>query len=158
MTWLLRAVLAVLVVLIALAGTWLVGMRRKWRPVVDLQRRINRAVVNPRQLRSAGTPGAYAGAIHHVGRHSGREYTTPMVPYPTDDGFVVVLPYGPRSDWVRNVLAAGRATIDHEGSSYEVVEPEVVPIGDAPVVFPPSDDRGNRVIGVSECLVLNRAP
>jgi len=141
----------------ALAVIWMAGMRRKWGPVLDLQRRINHALVNPRQLRSAGTPGAYAGVVHHVGRRSGREYRTPMVPYPTGDGFVVVLPYGTRSDWVRNVLAAGAARIEHEGATYDVVDPRVVPIAEAPVTFPESEQRSHRAFDVSQCLVVRRA-
>jgi len=38
-------------------------------------------------MKTAGTPGAYAGAITHVGRRSGRVYETPVGPFATDDGF-----------------------------------------------------------------------
>lgn len=154
MSWLARIVIGVVVALVGLAATWFAGMRGKWRPVIDFQRRVNRTVFNPMQMRKAGTPGAYAGIIHHVGRRSGTPYATPMVACPTDGGFVIALPYGSRSDWVRNVLAAGKATIDHEGASYDVIDPQVVPIGDAPVEFPESEQRAHRNFAVAECLVV----
>ena len=43
------------------------------------------------------------------------------------DVFVVPLPYGTRVDWLRNVLAARRATIDAQGKTYNVVEPVARP-------------------------------
>lgn len=152
--WILVGVLGVA---IALAAIWFAGMRSKWRLVIDFQRRVNHRWMNPWQLRSAGKPGAYAGVVHHVGRRSGRRYATPMVPFPTGDGFVIALPYGTRSDWVRNVLAAGTATIDYEGDSYDIVDPRVIPIGDAPVEFPPSEQRAHRNFDVRECVVVRNA-
>ncbi len=41
----------------------------------------------------------------------------------------IVLNYGPKSDWVRNVLAAGSAGIVHRGRRFRLNEPRVVPIG-----------------------------
>ena len=39
-------------------------------------------------MKTARTPGAYAGAITHVGRRSGRVYETPVGPFAADDGFI----------------------------------------------------------------------
>ena len=47
----------------------------------------------------------------HRGRRSGRSYRTPVNIFATPDGYVIALPYGPGSDWVRNVLAAGEADL-----------------------------------------------
>lgn len=151
-------VIGVVVLAVAiLGGVWFWGMRTKAPAVLDLQRRINRRFVNPRQLRTAGTPGAYAGVVHHVGRRSGTPYATPIVPFPTDDGFVVVLPYGTRPDWVRNVLAAGSATVVHEGRTVEVVDPKVRSVDDVGDVFPESERRGMRRFGNDQCLVVHTA-
>ena len=38
-------------------------------------------------MKTARTPGAYAGALTHVGRRSGRVYETPAGPFATDGGF-----------------------------------------------------------------------
>lgn len=150
-------VAVVVLVLVVLAVVWFVGMRTKWRPVIDFQRRANRRVINPRQMRTAGEPGAYAGIVRHVGRRSGRAYETPVVPLPTDDGFVIVLVYGARSEWVRNVLAAGGATIVLEGSTYEVVDPEVVPADESGRDFTDAERREMRRFGNRMCLRVRRA-
>ncbi|MGA2112976.1 MAG: nitroreductase family deazaflavin-dependent oxidoreductase [Anaerolineales bacterium] len=49
--------------------------------------------------------------VYHVGRRSGKPYETPIFVFPTVDGFVVALTYGPEVDWFRNVSAAGRCRI-----------------------------------------------
>ena len=150
------SVVATLLLNVVLLGTvWFVGMRTKWRPVIDVQRRVNRRVVNPRQMATAGQPGAYAGVIRHVGRYSGRSYETPVVPFRTGDGFVIVLPYGTRPDWVRNVLAADEAELVHEGETFQVRSPLVrnVQPGDVPA----KETRAMRLFGTTECLVLRLA-
>jgi deazaflavin-dependent oxidoreductase (nitroreductase family) len=147
-----------LTVLLVLAIVWFVGMRTKWPPVRDFQRRVNRRVFNPRQMRTAGRPGAYAGVIRHVGRRSGRAYETPVVPLPTEDGFVILLPYGDRPDWVRNVLAAGQATIVHEGEECAVVGPELLDTAASGHEFSPSEQREIRLFGNTRCLRVRRAP
>jgi hypothetical protein len=45
---------------------------------------------------------------------------------PTFEGFLISLPFGEGVDWLKNVLAAGRATIETKGKTWEVVEPEVI--------------------------------
>ena len=45
---------------------------------------------------------------------------------PIPDGFLISLPFGEGVDWLKNVLAAGRATIETRGETWEVVDPEVV--------------------------------
>jgi deazaflavin-dependent oxidoreductase (nitroreductase family) len=103
-------------------------------------------------MKSAGNPGAYASVIRHEGRKTGKTFETPVVAIPTDDGFVIALPYGPESDWVKNVLAGGSATIVHDGSTYVVEKPEVVPMTDAADSFPVPNQRTHRWFGVDECL------
>ena len=143
-----------LVGLLVLAGVWFVGMRCKWAPVLDFQRKVNRRVVNPRQMRDAGKPGAYAAVIRHVGRTSGKAYETPVVPFPRGDRYVIALPYGTRPDWVKNVLAAGTAELVHEGETFTVTAPIVRSL--APDDVPAKDQRALRVFGNTECLELQR--
>lgn len=141
----------------ALLAVLLVGMRRGSPPVVDSVRRLNRGVLNPRQMTTAGQPGAYAAVIRHRGRVSGRAYETPIGANPTDEGFVIALPYGPRADWLKNVLADGEATIVHEGRVHPVDQPEVVPIDRVLDAFPDPDRRSLRVFGVDWGVQLRRA-
>ncbi len=134
--WSVGTVGGVVVVILALWVVFTVAMRRKYEPVVSRVSHFNRSVGNPRTMLSAGKPGAYASVIQHVGRSSGSSYETPIVPFATDDGFVVPLPYGSEADWVRNVLQAGSAVIINEGMTYEVGAPELVTsdlaMGDVP--------------------------
>ena len=65
-----------------------IGMRRKTPWVLNGVRRFAHTIGNPHQMRSAGTPGAYASVIRHEGRRTGRSYATPVAAEPTDDGFV----------------------------------------------------------------------
>jgi len=142
---------------VAIGLVFLAGMRRKARWVQAPVIWISRAVINPRQMRTAGTPGAYAAVIRHRGRTSGRSYETPIGAVATDDGFVIALPYGARVSWLRNVLASRSATILHEGQSFVVDQPEVVPMTAVERFFAPGDQRAHRIFGVDQCLRLRRA-
>lgn len=147
----------VLVVLAAMGIVLVAGMRRKSPTVLRVVRRFARAVVNPRVLATAGTPGAYASVVRHVGRTTGRLYQTPVVAEPTGDGFVVALPYGTSANWVQNVLASGSATIVDEGATYEMDQPEIVPLALMADHFPAKDRRNLARFKVDQCLRLRRA-
>lgn len=146
----------VIVVVVAVGIVFVAGMRGKWPMVLRAVRRINRAFVNPRMLKSAGTPGAYASVIHHVGRTTGRGYETPVAAEPTDDGFVIALPYGTTSNWVKNVIASGSATIVDEGVTHRVDRPEIVPLATMIDHFPVKDRRGLARFRVDQCMRLRR--
>lgn len=147
-----RLLLLLVLALAALAATFVLGMRRKSPAVLGAVRRMNKAVMNPAQLKTAGTPGAYASIVRHEGRRSGRSYETPVVAVATEEGFVTALPYGDAADWVRNVLASGRATVVHEGEVFEVAGPELVDMVEVAALFPPADQRAHEVFGVERAL------
>ena len=94
--------------------------------VRDTVRVFNKYLLNPAMLRLAGRKHWYAGVIRHTGRRSGKSYTTPVVADRVADGFIVPLPYGTHVDWLRNVLAADRATIQVSGQTYEVLHPKII--------------------------------
>jgi deazaflavin-dependent oxidoreductase (nitroreductase family) len=143
---------------VALVGLLLVaGMRWKVRPVLDAVRRLNRTLTNPRVLRTAGSPATQTSVIRHVGRVSGRSYETPVDAIPTATGFVIALPYGTRADWLRNVLAAGSATVVTQGERVDVDRPGVVATADVADVIPRRTLRTLRLFGVNQCLHLERA-
>jgi deazaflavin-dependent oxidoreductase (nitroreductase family) len=83
-------------------------------------------VTNRLVLRSAGRGDSRYAIVRHVGRRSGKMYATPIVPCPTDNGFLIALPYGPEVDWLRNLQAAGQATIQLGDVTYTVGRPEVL--------------------------------
>jgi deazaflavin-dependent oxidoreductase (nitroreductase family) len=145
-----------LLAFVALSIAFMVSMRSNYPPVVTAVRRFNRAVGNPRQMETAGQPGAYAGVIQHVGRTSGNPYETPVGPFATDDGFVIALPYGTTPDWLKNVLAADSAVIIHEGNTYRVDSPELIPSAVAIVHVPRKEQLSLRLFGVDEFLQVRR--
>lgn len=154
--WLLIAVGALMVALFVPFLALMLGMRAKLPVALRAVRRLNRRFLNPRQMRTAGTPGAYAGVIRHVGRRSGRAYETPVGPFPTADGFVIAVPYGTTSNWVKNVLAAGSATLVTEGRAYEVDQPEVVPLSDVVSDLPRKEQWNLRLFRVEQALRVRR--
>ncbi|WP_306207790.1 nitroreductase/quinone reductase family protein [Actinoplanes sp. RD1] len=68
---------------------------------------------------------AYA-VVHHRGRVTGRALAVPVVVMARDDTFVINLPWGARTNWVRNVLAAGRATVRWKGADHPVTDPRII--------------------------------
>ena len=142
--------------LVAIVVVFVLGMRAKSPRLLGAVRRVNRAVFNPREMMSAGTPGANASVIRHTGRTSGRPYETPVGAVPTDDGFVIALPYELQADWVKNVLASGTATIVNEGQTYQVDQPEIIAVDTAAESFSAGDRRSFRLFGIDQCLRVRR--
>src|SRR5689334_2970541 len=66
------------------------------------------------------------GTIVHRGRRSGRTYRTPVNMFRVSDGYVVALTYGPDSDWVKNVQAAGGCEVVTRGHTMKLTQPRVV--------------------------------
>ncbi len=137
---------------LALAGVFVIGMRSKTPWVLNGVRRFARGIGNPHQMKSAGTPGAWPSVIRHTGRTSGRLYETPVVAESTEDGFVIAIVYGSNTDWLRNVLASGSATIVNEGDTYQVGQPEIVPIEAAAAYFPAKSRQTHRRFHIEKCL------
>jgi hypothetical protein len=85
---------------------------------------------------SGGCLRAYS-LVRHVGRTSGREYRNPVSAYPLGDGFVIPILYGAQSQWVRNVMAAGRFALRTKGRDYTLERPEIISAAQALAAFSP---------------------
>jgi deazaflavin-dependent oxidoreductase (nitroreductase family) len=94
-------------------------------PLPDSVAKFNKAVTNQVTGRFADRLPGF-GVVVHRGRRSGTEYRTPVNLVTRDHGFTFALTYG-RSQWVRNVLAAGGATVITRGRSHHVSNPRVAP-------------------------------
>lgn len=64
--------------------------------------------------------------LRHRGRRSGKEYVIPVAVLVTPGTFVIGLPWGPQTNWVRNVLAAGGCTIRWKGTDHQARSPQLV--------------------------------
>lgn len=136
------------------AGLVGLGLRYRWPVVLDGLRRFSHTTINPGQLETAGQPGAYASIIEHTGRVSGRRYRTPIVARPVNGGWIISLTYGTRADWVRNVQAAGTATLVTEGVTHEDLVVAVISLDDAGDWTSVAERRLLRWFGIETCLRL----
>jgi len=107
-------------------------------------------------MRSAGTEQSATSVVRHLGRRSGRSYATPVVAVEHDDSFLIALPYGERTDWMKNVLASGKATVVTHGRTYGIDRPQVIPMAEATRYFGPKEQRLHRRFSVDACLCVHR--
>jgi deazaflavin-dependent oxidoreductase (nitroreductase family) len=124
-------------------------------PVQNALRMFTRTM-RPLALRSAGKEGSNTSVVRHVGRRSGRRYETPVIAAQHDDSFLIALPYGKRTDWLKNVLDKGSATIVSNGHAYEVDRPEVIPMAEATAYFRPKEQRMHRQFHVDSALHVHQ--
>jgi deazaflavin-dependent oxidoreductase (nitroreductase family) len=94
-------------------------------------RRISRASGGLSRMMAGRRGFALWALVEATGRTSGRIYRIPVATAPTPDGFVIPLPFGGATQWARNVLATGGATIRWNGRTYAVVDPEIIPASEA---------------------------
>ena len=71
------------------------------------------------------------GLLRHVGRTSGTAYEVPIVALPFRGGFMIPLPFGEKTQWLKNLQAADRAGLRHAGQDYVIDQPEVVDLDTA---------------------------
>ena len=72
------------------------------------------------------------------------------------DSFLVALPYGERTDWLKNVLGSGSAAIVADGQVYEVDRPEVIAMAEATSYFRPREQRMHRQFHVDSALQVRQ--
>jgi hypothetical protein len=82
-------------------------------------------VVNPFLVRRgiSGSGRSEIGTLEHVGRTTGIRRLTPLHPIPTETGFRFMVPLGERSEWSKNVLAAGHCRMQLHDVVIELDEP-----------------------------------
>jgi deazaflavin-dependent oxidoreductase (nitroreductase family) len=120
-------------------------------------------LLNPVILKRAGGQGFQAAAqIRHTGRRSGRPYVTPASARRCGDVIIVPLTFGNQSDWVRNIVAAGRCSIRLDGQDYEATEPRFLSRDQAgellKSMFSPMERASFRVLGIRQLLRLRATP
>jgi deazaflavin-dependent oxidoreductase (nitroreductase family) len=97
------------------------------------------------------------GVVVHRGRRSGKEYQTPVNVFATDDGYVLALTYGPDTDWVKNVMAAGGCELRTGGRVVRLTAPRLFH-DETRRDIRPLERQVLRVIGVADFLSLTTAP
>ena len=132
-----------------------INLGPRTRRVIRLAARL----INPLTLLVAGRSWMpIVGVLHHVGRHSGRAYATPLGMRPLGDTFLLPRTFGNNAAWYQNVLAAGWCVVTYRGKNYTLIEPEIVDYATAAPAFPRYELFQFRLIGINEYLRLHRAP
>lgn len=128
-TGIVLAVFGILAALLAAAaGAFVVLLRSRDERFIRRFTRLQRDVLNPNVLKTAGTRGQSTAVIETVGRRSGTPYQTPISPVRDGDGWCVALVYGPETSWAKNAVAAGEAVLRIDGTRHRVDQISVVPI------------------------------
>ncbi len=96
------------------------------------------------------------GVVVHRGRRSGRRYQTPVNVFATEDGYIFALTYGPDTDWVKNVLAAGGCELRTRRRVIRLVSPRLYH-DEARRDIRPLERQVLRAIGVADFLSLKTA-
>jgi deazaflavin-dependent oxidoreductase (nitroreductase family) len=126
------------------------------RRPLHVLRRLNKWILNPAMRILAGGRYWFAATIEHVGRRSGRTYVTPVLAQRTPTGFVGPLPYGADTDWLQNVLAAGRCTVHWHGDAPLCGDPTVLATTDLAGLLPGWLVRLWKVVGIRQGLRVTR--
>jgi hypothetical protein len=134
---------------------FVVGVRTRNTRVLHFARVMQRDVMNRGALRDAGRTGSPWAVVRAPGRVSGKVYDTPVGVQRAGDKLYISLPYGEGTQWLRNVRAAGGATVLHDGNEIQATEPELIPIGQTPLA---SVDRAAiSIFGITHALQLRVA-
>ncbi len=111
---------------------------------------INKRVFNPGQIKKGVSP-----VLTHVGRASGRTFQTPLDAHPVDGGYIFILVYGSNSDWVKNIIAAGIASLRVKGEEIPLKLPRVITEEAAWELLPPTTKRPPKFLRISEYLQMD---
>jgi deazaflavin-dependent oxidoreductase (nitroreductase family) len=124
------------------------------RAVAVFNRHVTNKVLGP--LAHVASPFAL---VIHRGRRSGREYKTPVWAFRSEQGFLIALTYGgSRSEWVKNVLADGRATLITRDGKQDVVRPRMVHGHEGLRAMPLFMQPALRILNVNDYLLLDEKP
>lgn len=109
------------IVIVAIAVTGILIMRFRKRGLAKFNIIVTNRITG---LFAGRLPGF--GILTHVGRKSGKTYRTPINVFRIPNGFIIALTYSSKSEWVKNVLAAGGCKLETRGKEYQLSAPRVV--------------------------------
>ena len=125
-------------------------------PIPRIVRQWNKAGLN-RVTKHIAPWAPGLGLVIHRGRRSGRLYQTPVNVFAAKDRYVFALTYGPDTDWVKNVLAAGGCELRTGGRVVRLTAPRLFH-DETRRDIRPLERQVLRVIGVADFLSLTTAP
>ena len=95
----------------------------------------NQGIITEFRANEGRVGGMFEGAsmilVHHVGRASGKEYVSPLVYLPGDNGDGAMYIFASKGgapthpDWYRNLISAGKANVEVGTDTFDVTVTEV---------------------------------
>ena len=119
------------------------GVPMRFPPVVE---RLQIKYMNPLFLRIARYLPMFA-VVRHRGRKSGKEYETVVNVFRKGNVLAIALAHG-KTNWVKNVVAAGEADVRLFRRDVHIVNPRILPAGSDDPALPPAARRAARGVGV----------
>ncbi len=114
--------------------------------------------INPLMRNIACSSRGPFALLRHVGRKSGKTYEIPIMVWPVEEGFVIVLTYGPNVDWLRNLQAAGQGSLRWHKREYVFQKPEFIDAKTAQAALPPFIRLVLRINGAHEFIRIPSQP
>ena len=124
--------------------------------LLDRIRVINKYVTNKLLYHIAGKDLGMFAVLSHTGRKSGKIYQIPIIVVPVQNGFVIALTYGKKTDWYKNVKAKGGCSLKWKRQEYTLTNPEFIDQEQALQAFPAVFRVGLRMMGIQYYLRLTR--
>ena len=124
--------------------------------LLDRIRGMNKHITNKILIHIAGKDVGLFAILSHIGRKSGKIYKIPIIVVPVQNGFVIALTYGKKTDWYENVKAKGGCTLTWKKRVYALTNPEFIDQEQALQAFPAVFRVGLRMMGIQYYLRLTR--
>jgi hypothetical protein len=120
----------------------------------DRVRVMNKHFTNKLLIHISGKRFGHFAVLTHTGRKSGKLYRIPIIAEPVEEGFVIALTYGMKTDWCANVFARGGCSLLWKNAEYSLRNPEFIDREIGLKAFPSFVRSGLRVAGVKYFLKL----
>ena len=87
---------------------------------------------------------------------SSRLYMTPILAFPTSNGYLFTLTYGRNVDWVKNLQASGQGVLKYNGNDDPIYSPRYISIEEVEEMLPFMARLFLHILNVNDCLIVNR--
>jgi len=124
-------------------------------PIPKSITQLNKHVTNRLFLHFAGWLPPLA-IIEHRGRKSGRRYRTPILAFPTNNGYIFALTYGRNVDWVKNLRTSGSGVLRYNASTEIVYNPRFVPYEKVKQIFPGPVRLFLEILHITDCISIEK--
>ena len=124
--------------------------------LLDRIRGMNKHITNKILIHIAGKDVGLFAILSHTGRKSGKIYQIPIIVVPVQNGFVIALTYGIKTDWYKNVKAKESCSLKWKRQEYTLTNPEFIDQEQALQAFPAVFRVGLRMMGIQYYLRLTR--